>query len=217
MQQEPVIYDTAQDYIDALNADGAWVTYDAAAANTAKVTSLGDFVSHCKSAAKDVGAFDDLNRTQAENDVFGTGEADKLHFDSAMAALLSANQGEYAALSGWDGAYLDAYQGDLGALDSLGKSIEYRLNLYNPMYYLSGYYEGDNSSAVAAHWRIRTGIEQGDTALTVETNLALALRQNEDVEDVDFEMVWGQGHTQAERTGDSAGNFIAWVNACCAA
>ena len=29
--------------------------------------------------------------------------------------------------------------------------------------------------------------------------------------DVDFETVWGLGHTQAERTGDSDANFIAWV------
>ncbi|MDO4297788.1 MAG: hypothetical protein Q4C59_04820 [Lachnospiraceae bacterium] len=31
---------------------------------------------------------------------------------------------------------------------------------------------------------------------------------------VDFETVWGQGHVEAERTGDSASNFIAWVNEC---
>jgi len=28
---------------------------------------------------------------------------------------------------------------------------------------------------------------------------------------VDFATVWGQGHTMAERTGDGAANFIAWV------
>lgn len=60
---------------------------------------------------------------------------------------------------------------------------------------------------VAEHWRIRTGIEQGDTALCTEINLALAL-ENYGV-DVDFETVWGQGHTQAERTGTVDENFIA--------
>lgn len=69
---------------------------------------------------------------------------------------------------------------------------------------------------MAQHWRIRTGIEQGDTALTVETNLALALKVDANVKDVDFETVWGQSHTEAERTGDPATNFIAWVNQCCA-
>jgi hypothetical protein len=214
-RQESVTYETVQDYIDSLNEDGAWVTYDAAS-NTATISSLADFVTHMKSASKDVGAFDALDRSQAENDVFGTGAADKLHFDAIMASLLASNQAGYAALSDWDASYVSAYSDDLKSLDSLGNSIEYRLNMYNPMYYLSGYYEGNGSSTVAPYWRIRTGIEQGDTALTVETNLALALGANANVRDVDFETVWGQGHTQAERSGDSTANFIAWVNDCCA-
>jgi hypothetical protein len=32
--------------------------------------------------------------------------------------------------------------------------------------------------------------------------------------DVDFETVWGLGHTMAERTGESTENFIQWVNEC---
>ena len=31
---------------------------------------------------------------------------------------------------------------------------------------------------------------------------------------VDFDTVLGQGHTEAERTGNSTENFIAWVNEC---
>lgn len=45
-------------------------------------------------------------------------------------------------------------------------------------------------------------------------NLALALEQYKGVESVDFETVWEQGHTTAERTEDSTSNFIAWVNEC---
>ena len=47
-------------------------------------------------------------------------------------------------------------------------------------------------------------------------NLMLALRSSEDVESVDFETVWGKGHTMAERTGSSTDNFISWVNECMA-
>jgi hypothetical protein len=32
------------------------------------------------------------------------------------------------------------------------------------------------------------------------------------VESVDFETVWGQGHTMAERARDSTSYFVAWVN-----
>ena len=86
--------------------------------------------------------------------------------------------------------------------------------MYNPMYYLCDYYEGAGSANVAQYFRIRTGIEQGDTALCTEVNLALALEAYGS--NVDFETVWGMGHTQAERTGDSESNFIDWVNACLA-
>lgn len=85
--------------------------------------------------------------------------------------------------------------------------------MYNPMYYLSDYYEGYQTSNAARFWRIRTGINQGDTSLTTEVNLALAL-ENYGGRDVDFETIWGQGHTMAERTGDSSENFISWVNRC---
>ncbi len=79
-------------------------------------------------------------------------------------------------------------------------------------YYLLKYYAGYKTSSVAPHWRIRTGIDQGDTASTVEVNLALALENYSSVKDVDFATVWDQGHTMAERTGTSTDNFITWVN-----
>lgn len=84
------------------------------------------------------------------------------------------------------------------------------MNMYNPMYYLNASYEGYQTASVASVWRIRTGINQGDTSLTTEMNLALDMYGT----DVDFETVWAQGRTQAERTGTSAENFIAWVEEC---
>ena len=122
------------------------------------------------------------------------------HFDSVMAGLLAENE-----------TYGASYTEDLTKTDALGTSVETRVAMYNPLYYLCDYYDGYQTSDVAQHWRIRTGIEQGDTALTTEINLALALENYG--ADVDFETVWGQGHTEAERTGGSSENFIAWVNA----
>jgi hypothetical protein len=203
-------YQTVQEYIDALNQDGQWVSYDAAT-NTAKVTSLAGFVNSQKDPSKSVGAFDALDRSQAENDVFGNDGSDSLHFDTVLAGLLSANQAEYAQFSDWDAAYVNAYATDLQALDKLGNSIQYRMNSYNPMYYLLPYYGGYQTATVARYWRINTGIGQGDTATTVEMNLALALENYDGVEDVQFTTVWGQGHIMAERSGDSTTNFIAWV------
>ncbi len=193
-------YETVQDYIDALNSDNSWITYHKES-NTVSITSITDFVKACKNASKDVGAFDDLNKTQGENTLFGYEDGMGAHFDSVLANLLKDNE-----------TYGASYAEDLAKKDALGNTVDYRVNMYNPMYYLTDYYRGYQTSTVAKYWRIRTGINQGDTALSTEVNLALALK-NYGV-NVDFETVWGQGHTQAERTGNSTENFIAWVMVC---
>ena len=197
--QESKTYATAQEYIDDLNKDIQWINYDSQS-NTATITSVEDFVTVCKNASKSIGAFDDLNATQGENTLFGYGDGNGAHFDSIMAELLKDT--EYGA----------AYAGDLSKTDSQGNTVDYRVNMYNPMYFIEDYYDGYGSADVAKYWRIRTGINQGDTALSTEINLALALENYG--ADVDFETVWGEGHTMAERTGNSTDNFIQWVNEC---
>ena len=44
--------------------------------------------------------------------------------------------------------------------------------------------------------------------------LALAAAAYSETTCVDFETVWGQGHTEAERSGSATANFISWVHAC---
>ena len=194
-------YETPQDYIDALNANGTWVIYDEET-GTVSITSVEDFVRALKPASKDVGAFDDLNGSQGENTLFGYGDGEGAHFDMVEAGLLTGTE------------YEEAFNEDLSKEDAVGNTVDVRLNMYTPLYYLLESYEGYGTSDVAEYWRIRTGIEQGDTALSTEVNLALALEAYDEVESVDFETVWGKGHTMAERTGDSTENFINWVNEC---
>ncbi|MDO5350884.1 MAG: subtype A tannase [Lachnospiraceae bacterium] len=201
-QAEPATYETIQDYIDSLNQDTQWVIYDNVS-NTAAITSVEDFIRNCKKASKHVGAFDDMEGTQGENTLFGYGDGMGAHFDPIMAELLKDNE-----------IYGAAYAADLAKKDFLGNTVDVRVDMYNPMYYLCDYYQGYQTSNVAAYWRIRTGITQGDTALSTEINLNLALENYG--RQVDFETVWGMGHTMAERTGNSTDNFITWVNACLA-
>ncbi len=209
---ESVTYETAQAYIDSLNAETQWVTYDAAT-NTAKISSLADFAKYVKTASKSVPAFDALDRSLAENAVFGVADANELHFDQLVARLLKNNQAKYESLTDWNSQYVTDFESDLAKTDSLGKTIAERQDLYNPMFYLTSAYSGFQTSKPAPHWRIRSGLSQGDTALTVETNLALALENqaNGAVKSVDFATVWGQGNTTAERTGHASANFIQWV------
>ena len=194
-------YETAQDYIDALNANGTWVTYDTAT-NTATITSIADFVKVMKNASKGLAAFDQLDASQGENTLFGYGDGNGAHFDSTLAEIVRGTD------------YASSFETDLAKTDSVGNMVQTRLNMYTPLYYLLDSYDGYGTADVASYWRIRTGLSQSDTALTTEANLALALQQYSGVKSVDFATVWGLGHTTAERTGDYVSNFIAWVEEC---
>ncbi|GIF23050.1 hypothetical protein BJ973_000591 [Actinoplanes tereljensis] len=201
-------YKTVAEYIAHLNSDGHWVTYDASS-NTAEVASLEGFVKSQKAPSKTVGAFDGPEPTVGENIVLGKGTTG-LHFSPVSSQVLEANESAYAKITGWKDTYAASeYTADFKETDSVGKDVTWRLNAYTPLYYLTSAYEGYKKSTVAKHWRIRTGIMQGDTANTTEVNLALALQNYGS--DVDFATVWGLGHTVAERTGDGPTNFIAWV------
>ena len=206
---ETTTYNTVEEYIASLNSSSRWVAYDAST-NTATITGLEGFVTSQKNASKDVGAFDGVGRAQTENLVMGSGE-NKLHFSSSSREVISKGQSKYSALSGWSDDYgVAAYEKDLATKDSVGTDMATRVSMYDPLYYLTQDSKGRGTSIIAPAWRIRTGITQGDTASTVEVNLALALQQA-GVRSVDFATIWGQGHTMAELTGTGEENFIAWV------
>lgn len=196
-------YETVSDYIDALNANGTWVTYDAET-NTAVVTSVHDFVKAFKGVSKNLGAFDQLDAGQGENVLFGYGDGNGAHFDALLAGILNE----------LESSYVPDFEEDLQKTDAVGYTVSQRLNMYTPLYYLLESENGYRTSRPAKYWRIRTGIAQSDTSLTTEVNLALALQNYDGVESVDFATVWGQQHVKAERTGNSTTNFIAWVNEC---
>ena len=201
-----------QKYVDSLNSDETWVTFNSNS-KSVTITSIEAFVTHCKKASKNVVAFDYFDRSKAENALFGNSDNDYLHWDKVTLNILKDNESKYSKYSDYT-SYISDYENDIKNTDSLGNDTTTRQNMYNPMYYLSDYYDGYQTSSVAKYWRIRSGITQGDTALTVETNLALALNNYKGVSDVDFETVWNQGHTEAERTGKATANFISWVNEC---
>ncbi|MCX5243602.1 esterase [Streptomyces prunicolor] len=203
-------YETVADYIAYLNTDSTWVTYDATT-NTATVSGLEGFVNSQKTANKPVGAFDGYSRGQGENSVFAMGLNAPSHFAPLTRDVIKANETTYATYSDWNSAYGSAaYDSDFAQKDSVGKDIFWRGDAYNPLYFISPAFDGYRRSRVAPHWRIRTGIMQGDTANTTEINVQLALL-NYGVRDVDFATVWAMAHTMAERTGDATANFISWV------
>jgi hypothetical protein len=196
---------------DAISRYNKYNSANISAYSTTDETALYSFVSNYKKASKGLGAFDDYDgKTNPENTLMGiSGTAG--HFDSYLASLVNS----YAS------GYYSSFTSDLAKTDALGKSVNTRLMMYTPLYYLvsnSTYYNGggSGSSDVAPYWRIRTGIDQGDTSLCTEINLALALKNYSSVKSVDFETIWGLGHTQAEDSGSADTNFITWVENCLA-
>lgn len=210
---ETKTYNNAQEYVNSLNNNIIWVKYNANNSSV-EVDNIEGFVKTCKKPTKSMGGFDNLDRNQSQNDLFGINGSDSLHFNQVFADLLENNSDTYSSFSDYNPKYINDFRGDISKVDAFNNSIQTRVNMYNPMYFICEYYDGYKSSRVAKYWRIISGIEQGNTALTTEANLALALNQTDSVESVIFESVWGQGHTTAERNGDSTGNLIGWINEC---
>lgn len=211
---QPVTYDSVDDYVEALNKDYPWITYNARRAE-ASVTDLGSFVTHCRPATAGVCAFDSLDRDEPANQLFGNDEVDSTHFDGTVLSLLTQNSEAYAQLEGWDERYLEEWKSDLTLTDSLERTVPQRVSMYDPLHFLCGGAEGFGTASVAPHWRVNTGLMQTGIPLTVEANLVAALRAYEGVSDVAFTPVWGRGRTLAERSGSPEGNFVAWVAQCC--
>ena len=109
-----------------------------------------------------LGAFDSIDCRQGENNLFGNGQNESKHFDKIEADLIKENKDKYSGYSDWNSEYITNYEKDLSSKDELGIDMQTRVNMYNPMYYLSNYYDGNGTSTVVKYWRIRTGINQTD-------------------------------------------------------
>ncbi len=211
---ESVVYDTEDDYVDDLNADSQWLTYNQTRA-TVRISSISEFVRHQKSAAKSVGAFDAPDRSTVDHQLFGLDEVSSLHFSKMMCDRIAASHTSYATGTGWNEAYVKEWAEDLKQEDTLKSNMMTRMNMVNPLYFLSGHYEGFATANVAPHWRINSGLFQTDTSFCTEMNLALALQHYEGVSDVALNPIWGQGHVLAEASGTVEENLLAWIVQSC--
>ncbi len=210
------VYDSPSTYLSQLNGGDRWITYSSSL-GTVRISSMWDFVNHCKPANRSVCAYDMIDRSSSFNQLFGIGQESTLHFDQTVADLLSQHQDAYAAAQGFDQKYVTEWNDDLAKKDAEDSSMADRVNAMNPLYNLSGHYEGYGKAAVAPHWRINSGLFSSISSLTGELNLALALQHYDGVQDVSFQPVWGRGFELAELQGDPQDNLIAWVVGCCPA
>ena len=114
------------------------------------------------------------------------------------------------------GAYdqLDAEEDckyDFAKTDKLGINVIERLKFYNPSKYIKNQSKVKYFSKIAKYWSIRSVIFQSDTSFTTEVNLMLALKENENVKNVDLEDVWEKEHIKAGRDVENAKAVSDWI------
>lgn len=215
-QVQSTIYDSAQNYFAALNSDAWWINYNLKR-QSVSVSSVRDFSVHLCPAERPASAFDAPDRSSKTNQLFGIGEESTLHFDATVADLVERNLDAYAACEDWDDDLEEAWETDLKKADSLETPMTTRVSMLNPLFWLSGHYEGYGQAGVAPYWRINEGLFDTETPLCSAMNVALALSKYDGVASVAYTPVWGQGHVLAERSGSATANLIDWVISCCTA
>ena len=212
---QSTIYDTPTNYFAALNSDHWWVNYNLKR-ETVTVQSVRDLSQHVRPAELPCSPYDRPERSSKVNQLFGIGEESTLHFDAMVGELVEKNVDAYALCSDWDASFESAWSGDLAKKDSLKTAMSARVDMMNPLYWLSGAYEGYGAASVAPHWRINEGVFDTEVSPCSAANIALALSKYDGVADVAYTPVWGQGHVLAERSGSPVGNLLSWVVSCCA-
>lgn len=214
-QVQSTIYDSAENYLAALNAQSQWIGYSYYS-GAVTIASLGDFVRNLCAPAHDVSPFDAPDRSSQTNQLFGIGEESTLHFSSMVGNTVEKNQDVYSALEGWEDGTERAWVVDLAKTDSLNTPMSKRVDMMNPLFWLSGAYDGYGQATVAPFWRVNEGLFDGEAPLPCALNMVLALRKYDGVSGVTYTPVWGQGHVLAERSGSATSNLVSWVVACCA-
>ena len=167
--------------------------------SSAKITSLDDYLADYNPRMKSVMAFDNLemNEKSGENLEFGDETHQYLHFDSYMPDVLEKLTTDYPEEYS---KYAEGYDAVIG-----DKALAERKKLLNPLNYI-----GSDSVDTAEHIRIRVGTQDADTALSVSAVLALSLENKTDA-DVDYALVWNQGHGNADYDGE----LLQWIDKIC--
>ena len=167
-----------------------WLSWDG---HHAHITGLDDYVLNHRRRMKPCTSFDKLTYDSGENQLFGNAAHDFVHFDpvigEAIAELADAYPAEVAE-------YAAAFRG------CITPELPDMLRLIDPMCFIA-----DGRGKKAAHFRIRVGASDADTAFSISAALALKLQEHCD-STVEYALVWDQPHSQA----DYPGELTEWIH-----
>jgi len=172
-----------------------WLIWDGAHAH---VCDLDTYVLNHRRRMKTCTAFDSLNMTSPENEVYGTKENWFVHFSRDLAGAVEGLKEQFPEECA-------KYQETLAvALDE--KELNHRIALYNPWSFIGT----QEKSTQAKHYRVRVGASDADTSFMIGMTLALKLA-NAGCGSVDYALVWEQPHCEA----DYPGEVCDWIEEIC--
>lgn len=122
------------------------------------------FLSHVGARKKNVPAFDALDLSTGENNLFGLGQVKARHFTPFSAAKASTDGNA-----------------------ALASDIPRKTQMMNPMGFIA-----ESNPARAKHWWLRVGAKDSDTSLSIVGNLHAALTNKGDA--VNTRYYWDAGH-----------------------
>lgn len=185
-----------------MDSDYEWLDYSvescrAVLSATSEGTALESLIkSDYLSRKKGCLSFDDLAKT-GDNKVFGVpnskdgSDESKRHYTTDMPELIEKLKETYPTEYA---EYYDAYYNDVTNAEVLEM-----IKWYNPYRYIL-----DGQTTLAKYFRINVGSEDSDTSPLVSGIFSLLLGQAG--VDVDYNIVWGFGHIDADYPED----FLAW-------
>ena len=168
----------------------AWLSWDGAQAH---ITGLDDYVLNHRRRMKPCTSFDKLTCDSGENQLFGNAAHDFVHFDPAIGDAVAELADAYPAEAA---EYAEAFR------QCMVPGLPDMLRLIDPMCFIA-----DGRGKKAAHFRIRVGASDADTAFSISAALALKLQEHCDGT-VDYALVWDQPHSQA----DAPGELAEWIH-----
>ena len=181
--------------IDAPGTDKrSWLRWDG---QHAAISGLDAYLLNHRRRMKPCTSFDTLGCDSGENQEFGAAEHDYLHFNTFIPAVLEELKAQFPAeYERYHAAYAAAIRDE---------ELARRVYLINPFNYIGT----EEQSTQAAHYRIRVGACDADTAFTVSMTLALKLANAG--KDTDYALVWDLPHCEA----DYPGEVCDWIESIC--
>lgn len=198
--EDPLAYIEEQYGSDFSN----WLTIEED--GTYRVTDLAGFITATNLVRnKDIPGFDALNLS-AENNAFGTGDEEAVHYSVSVAKVLQENYNKYKTMDGFDASQIDLYNQN-ALTGEEAQAISEQTYLMNGTQILLNIAKGTENADVAKYWRTRNGTADEHTSFTIAYNLCVAAQMAG--AQTDYSLVWGMKHGSNE--GTTTGTFVDWI------